>query len=431
MRKRILVRGPALSRSGYGEQTRYALRSLREYEERFDIYFINTGWGQTSWISEDNEERRWFDFLIQKTAIANQQPNTSYDISIQVTIPNEWEKLAPINIGFTAGIETDRIAPIWIEKANMMDKIFVVSNHSKESFERTTYLATNKVTGEQLPDWRCTTPITVTNFPVREITPQEIDIELESAFNFLVVAQDGPRKNIKNTVEWFIEEFKEEENVGLVLKIFGKDTSVIDRYRVKEKLRSILLSSKEEIKCKIYLLHGELSDEELHGLYTHPNIKCLVSLSHGEGFGLPLFEATCMGLPIMTPEWGGQLDFLYAPSKKRNGKTKMKPHFCRVEYDFSPVQPEAVWEGVIQADFRWTYAKKRDYKTKLREMIKNHNLYISRAKKLQKYVVKDLSFKNQSRIFADSVYTPTEETVLPSPNEFPPAAESPAIQTFE
>ena len=67
MRKKIVVRGPVLSRSGYGEQTRYALRSLRAYENIFDIYLIPVGWGQTGWMFEDNEERRWFDFLAKRS----------------------------------------------------------------------------------------------------------------------------------------------------------------------------------------------------------------------------------------------------------------------------------------------------------------------------------------------------------------------------
>ena len=67
MRKRILVRGPALSRSGYGEQTRFALRALRHHEDKFDIFLNTTSWGATSWITEDNEERQWIDNLLQKT----------------------------------------------------------------------------------------------------------------------------------------------------------------------------------------------------------------------------------------------------------------------------------------------------------------------------------------------------------------------------
>ena len=68
MRKSILVRGPVFSVSGYGEQTRFALRALRKRLDAFDIHLIPTGWGKTSWMSTINEEREWFDSLIKKTA---------------------------------------------------------------------------------------------------------------------------------------------------------------------------------------------------------------------------------------------------------------------------------------------------------------------------------------------------------------------------
>ena len=42
-------------------------------------------------------------------------------------------------------------------------------------------------------------------------------IELEYDFNFVTVAQWGPRKNMENTIRGFVEEFHDEE-VGLVLK---------------------------------------------------------------------------------------------------------------------------------------------------------------------------------------------------------------------
>ena len=64
MKKKILVRGPALSRSGYGEHVRMVLRSLKTREDILDIYLMNTGWGRTGWNWEDDEERRWFDSLL-------------------------------------------------------------------------------------------------------------------------------------------------------------------------------------------------------------------------------------------------------------------------------------------------------------------------------------------------------------------------------
>ena len=154
MRKRILLKGPVLSRSGYGEQARFALRSLREHEERYDIFIIPTNWGGLSWTWEDTEERRWIDSIIEKTMIYESQlQNTpgpqKYDISLQVTIPNEWDRgLAGYNVGYTAGIETDRVSAVWIQKCLEMDKIIVVSNHAKDVFYQTVYDVKNSKTGE-------------------------------------------------------------------------------------------------------------------------------------------------------------------------------------------------------------------------------------------------------------------------------------------
>ena len=74
--KTILVRGPALSQSGYGEHTRFVLRSLRSKPELFDVYLLSTNWGATGWLWEDNEERQWIDFLLQKTIQYTQSGGT-------------------------------------------------------------------------------------------------------------------------------------------------------------------------------------------------------------------------------------------------------------------------------------------------------------------------------------------------------------------
>jgi len=161
MKKRILVKGPALSRSGYGEQTRFALRSLRSREDIFDIYLINIGWGHTGHISDTSEETQWIEGLLHKTMVhfQNQQP---IDISLQVTIPNEWEKIAPVNIGYTAGIETTKVAPGWIDKGNEMNKIIVVSNHAKHVYETTARTVQHPMNGSEV-QIHCETPIEVVN----------------------------------------------------------------------------------------------------------------------------------------------------------------------------------------------------------------------------------------------------------------------------
>ena len=96
------------------------------------------------------------------------QQNLPIDISLQVTIPNEWEKIAPINIGYTAGIETTKIAPQWIEKARLMDKIIVVSNHSKSVYNDTTYTGIVQGSNQEVTIQN-TTEIEVVNYPVRSL----------------------------------------------------------------------------------------------------------------------------------------------------------------------------------------------------------------------------------------------------------------------
>ena len=61
--------------------------------------------------------------------------------------------------------------------------------------------------------------------------------------------------------------------------------------------------------------------------YNHKKIKALVSLAHGEGFGLPLFVAAYNGLPIVAPAWSGHVDFLSVPVKNR-----LQPHYTVVTH---------------------------------------------------------------------------------------------------
>ena len=194
---KVLVRGPVLTRTGYGEHVRFLLRSLRTIEDHLDIYVIPVGWGQTGWDVQTDEERQWIDSLIVKTQSAIQQ-QLQFDMSIQVSIPNEWEKLAPINIGVTAGIETTKVAPQWIEKANLMDMIIVPSEHSKYVFQNTKYSVTIEQTGEIINDYGCTKPVHVVSYPVKDYSPCDLELDFETDFNFLNVAKWGPRKNLEN-----------------------------------------------------------------------------------------------------------------------------------------------------------------------------------------------------------------------------------------
>ena len=357
MKKKILLRAPLLTRSGYGEQARFALRSLRAHEDEFDIFIQPLEWGKTSWINDLNEEREWIDQTIEKSIYFIQQGG-KFDYSLQVTVPNEFENIADVNIGYTAGIETTKVAPQWLEKSNIMDRLIVVSNHSKEVFEKTVYTAVNQTTKEEVP-YTLQTPVDVVNYPVKKYDSlPELELNLEYDFNFLCISQMGPRKNLPNLIKWFVKEFKDDE-VGLVIKTNIMKNSLVDRLATEDRIKKVIASETKDKKCKVYLLHGDMTDEEIHSLYLHGKIKSFVSFTHGEGFGLPLFEAAYSGLPVVVPGWSGQCDFLFDENRK--------PRFYNVSFDIQPIQEDAVWDGVVQKDSMWSFAREGSARDQMRK----------------------------------------------------------------
>jgi len=404
MKKKVLLVGPILTQSGYGEHARFVYRSLREYDDEFDIFIQPINWGQTSWIWEDDAERHELDNIIGKTLEYSRQGG-QYDISLLVTIPNEWEKYrsAPINIGITAGIETSKVSAAWLLAANrFVDKIIVVSDFSKKIFEETVYTSPPP----EKHVLKLETPIHVVNYPVKNYSKVNLGLNLEYDFNFLVVAQWGPRKNLENTVRWFVEEFIDQE-VGLVLKVNQKNNSIMDKLQVEATLKG-LLGEYPQRKCKVHLLHGFMNNDEIHSLYVHPKIKVLLSLTHGEGYGLPIFEAVYCGMPVVTHDWGGQTDFLYMDTKTKKGKTKKRGMYTKVDYDLLHIQREVVWENVLEAHSQWAYPKQGSVKIKLREAYKNYKFKKSFAKKLQKHVLETFAEQN---LYKQMVETITGETV--------------------
>ena len=408
--KKVLLIAPLLTLSGYGEQGRLALRSLVSCPDEFDVYVKALNWGQCGWLYEDTEERRLIDDLLKKTIeFEHIHGANAYDVTVQCTIPNECQKLAPINIGYTAGIETTRVSHQWLEAANQMNRIIVVSNHSKEVFERSVYERRNQVTNSIEGELRNYTPIDVVNYPVKDFEPvQNVkDIKLSTKFNLLTVAQNGPRKNVHALLASFIEEFHDDKDTGLVLKLFTRNNTPIDREETTVGVQRMLRQWPDK-KCKVHLLHGSMTDAEMNSLYNHPKIKGYVSLTHGEGFGLPLFEAAYNGLPVIVPPWSGQMDFLMAVapsrSKKKNAKPRdPTPHCLQVDYTLQPVPSEVVWEGVLIKDSMWAVADLESAKKKMRDLKDNHRKHKATATRLKKQIRENFTEETIYGNFVNSV----------------------------
>lgn len=374
---KVLVQAPVFTSSGYGEHSRLLMRSLLSLgEKKIDLYLDPLNWGNTSWIMPDSVLEEKCHQLALKNSLYKESTNNSadYDVQIHVGIPNEFSKMAPYSVLVTAGIETDRVSPEWLSCINNrgVNKIIVPSSHARAGFKNTAYLVSSD-SPEKTVTLECQAEVDVVPYPVRQVESKNLELNLSTKFNFLSVAMMTPRKNLNNTITWFLEEFRDNPDVGLVLKTgLGKSTN-IDRAKTYKTLNKIT-SQFEDRKCKIYLLHGNLSEGEMRSLYENPKIKAIISATHGEGFGLPLFEAAGYGLPVIATDWSAHTEFLKAEvSVSKGAKIEEKNMFCAVNYDLAPVQPSAVWKDIIVEDSQWAFPSKDHFKSQLRKVKNNYN----------------------------------------------------------
>jgi hypothetical protein len=187
-------------------------------------------------------------------------------------------------------------------------------------------------------------------------------------------------------------------NVGLVCKVNHSNNSLLDRTACENALQG-LLKNVPDRKCKVYLLHGDLNEEEVHNLYVHPQIKAIINFGHGEGFGLPLFEAAYCGLPVIAPDYSGHKDFLYT---EIDGKKKAM--FSKVPYDLKKIQPEVVWNGVLHPESEWAFVKPLGAKFAMRECFKDHGRFKGQAKKSQSYILSNYEAKKQYSKICNLIY---------------------------
>jgi glycosyltransferase involved in cell wall biosynthesis len=389
---RVLLEAPILTQSGYGEHSRLVYRAIDNIDGV--CIFVNPlAWGHTGWNADMPKDLRSSidksisNFKRDLEAQKRSKNKQFFDIQIHVGILNEFEKKAQTSISVTAGIETDRISPEWVKRTwSGVNKIIVPSNHANVGFD-TVYSIVDENTNQKVKNLAVcpSTEREVISYPVKNIEPLDLDFETSTGFNFLSVALLGPRKNIENSVKWFVEEFHD-ENVGLILKTAVTSGSTMDKFSTRETFQKVLAPFNNR-RCKVYLLHGDLLESEVHSLYLREDVNAYINLSHGEGFGLPIFEAAYSGLPVVATDWSGHIDFLSAPYKE-NGKMKDKKLFAKVDFQLAEIPKQMVWKDVIPEGSRWAYPDEKSYKKQLRNVYTSHGMYKKWATVLKDHILK-------------------------------------------
>ena len=360
----MLIQAPATSRSGYGDHARDVISSFMDLDE-YDIKIMDVRWGDCPRNALDKDsDKAMLDLILPAGPV--ELPGQP-DVYVDIRIPNEFQQLGKINIGVTAGIETTAVSQKWLEGCNKMDLIIVPSEHSKAGFINSGYKVEQTLPNgqkQEIGDIKLEKPMESVFEGVhtdiwKSLSEEDIDVGIKDTINelvkedfaFLLVGQwvkggfGEDRKDIGRTIKIFYETFANMDNApALVLKSSGATFSVIDYEATAGKIKGIkqqFINNGITKLPNVYLLHGDLTKQELNSLYNHPKIKCMVSFTHGEGFGRPLLEASMAGLPVVASGWSGQLDFL-------NGEKCIL-----VPGSLNKVPQSAVWKDIIEPHSEW------------------------------------------------------------------------------
>ena len=346
----LVISCPVDTYSGYGARARDFVQSIID-TDKYDVKILSQRWGNTRFgYLQDHQNTSLSSRIIPNLT---QQP----DVWIQISVPNEFQKVGKYNIGVTAGIETTLCDPSWIQGCNNMDLVLVSSQHAKKVFEDSKFNiqdnTTKQITGvvelttkvEVLFEGVDTDKYTPLAFPTKLIFD-----EIDEQFLFLTIGHWLPgvlgedRKNIGYTIKAFLETFKNKpkgKRPALLLKVqAGSGTSIMDREELLDRIDAIRKTVKGDLP-NIYLLHGDMTDAEINELYNYGKVKAMISLTKGEGFGRPLLEFSLINKPIIASGWSGHIDFLDNKFTKQIGGILTNVH------------PSAAVKNMILTESQW------------------------------------------------------------------------------
>ncbi len=190
-------------------------------------------------------------------------------------------------VGWTM-LEVTGLPPTWVAGCNSMDEVWVPASFNVDTFRNS----------------GVTVPIQVMplGVDVDYFHPEITGYRPSTRFTFLSVFEWGERKAPEVLLRAFAEEFKDSEDVLLLLSVFNRDPQV----DVHQQIADLDLPPGAPI---VVMLNPKFTAHQMGSLYRSAD--AFVLPSRGEGWGMPVLEAMACGLPTIATRWSGPADFLH------------------------------------------------------------------------------------------------------------------------
>ena len=288
----IVWNAPLLDPSGYADEARHFLFALASQD--------------ANGLAPASREIRWSEKIaplppdrkrILQAALARPAPLKPLSIWHILAPHFQNDPLSRANVGRTM-FETDRLPEGWAAACNRMDAVWVPGEFNRETFARA---------GVERDKLRIV-PGAIDLSPYRrDLKPLSIDGA--NGYSFLSLFDWTLRKGWDVLIKAYVEEFRTDEDVTLILKTHSSMGYTTDQIfaQVSDYLTKTLNLDPETCPDIIFQ-DAALSDAQMPHLYRAAD--CYVSPTRGEGWGRPLMEAMAMALPVIATNWSGQTAFL-------------------------------------------------------------------------------------------------------------------------
>lgn len=274
-------------------------------------------------------------------------------VNIVSMVPSMFARFrdpAAKNIGYTM-FETDRLPQDWVAACNSMDAIWVPSEWGRAAFAASGVTVPIHVVG--------------VHADAREpaIAPAAGSFRLLSMFDW------QPRKNPVGLLRAYCAAFHRRKDTVLVLKASHRaGTNPEAEQQLRGAIASICgnIGAAADLPC-IELVTNLLSSEDIQGL--HSGAHAYLSLSHGEGWGLPAWDSALLGRPVLHTGWSAPTEFLTEAS-------------C-IAYRMAPVYGMFPIMPFHDGGMRWADPDLDDAIDKLRDLEANYPRHAEAAQRHQ------------------------------------------------
>jgi glycosyltransferase involved in cell wall biosynthesis len=234
----------------------------------------------------------------------------AYDTVIAQTVPEHWPQLFEMdrrNVGYTVW-EADRIPAHWRTLLDLADRVLVPCEMNRDTFVAAGVRAPVFVVPH------------VRRHAWNAFLPSEIAAARErfgvagARFVFYTINAWDPRKALPTLLRAFVRAFRPDDAVALILKTGPVGYGAPPHYAYERSLelaQAAVDNATDEADRDappIAVLPYDLTGRGIDLL--HELGDAYVTLPHGEGWALGMFDAATLGTPVIATGWGGHLDYL-------------------------------------------------------------------------------------------------------------------------